>query len=372
MAKKMYLCIPNVMKRLSIISFLLLVCAEAIGQSFIPKEYAIPFPTPLAAPYDTVEVVVIGDVMMHAKQLDYDYRTFLEPVRPLLENADLAVANMEFALAGKPYSGYPSFSAPDGYAEYVRDCGVDVFLLANNHILDKGTSGLSRTLKVYSDMEGIRYTGAAADRKTEDELNPLIVPVKGIRLAFVNFTYGTNMGEPGPGYPTVRTASREKIARDIARARKAKVDYIIALPHWGTEYQLTHSAWQKDWAEWLVGQGVDAIVGGHPHVVQDTTHIKGVPVIYSMGNAISNMSAINTRLELAVRLRFVKHMDEAEKMLEPELVFLWCTLPGRLSDTYATISVEEYKNGRSEWINPSDYDNMTATLERVKSATGIR
>ena len=92
-----------------------------------------------------------------------------------------------------------------------------------------------------------------------------------------------------------------------------------------------------------------------------------------MGNAVSNMSAENTRLELAVTLRFVRDQCTGKShMLEPELDFMWCTLPDRLTESYATIMVDEWLGRRDEWLMPSDYDNMIATLSRVKAATGIQ
>ena len=119
---------------------------------------------------------------------------------------------------------------------------------------------------------------------------------------------------------------------------------------------------------------MDVIVGSHPHVVQDTTHIKGVPVIYSLGNAVSNMSIINSRLGLMAVLRFVSDPRSGEKrMLEPELRFTWCTLPGRLlSDSYASLFVKEWASRRGDWLTPDDFDNMMSTHRRVKNETGIR
>ena len=158
----------------------------------------------------------------------------------------------------------------------------------------------------------------------------------------------------------------------MERARERGADFIIALPHWGPEYVTTHSKNQEEWAEWLVGQGIDAIVGSHPHVVQDSSHIQGVPVIYSVGNAVSNMSKRDTRLELAVRIRFVKKRFTNEtKMLEPELIPLWCSLPGYLCGSFCTIPVKEWATRRSEWLNPYDYDNMVTTVNRVSEATGL-
>lgn len=335
--------------------------------------YDIPFPKPLNVSPDTVTVSFIGDVMMHAKQLDYDYREFLGEIGGITRDADICIANMEFTLAGKPYTGYPAFSAPDGYAGYAAECGVDVFLTANNHILDKGKKGLKRTLDVYESMRdscGIHYTGAALDENSDKEINPLIIVGHGIRVALVNFTYGTNI-EAGEGWPKVKTMDKDVVSGMISTAKDKEADFIIALPHWGTEYRLKHSAEQEEWAQWLVSQGVDLIVGAHPHVVQDTSHINHVPVIYSMGNAVSNMSAGNTRLELAVKARFVSHPDGSKEMLEPELEFMWCTLPGRLHGTYTTIPVAKFVGRRDEWSDPSDYDNMITTYNRVIKATNI-
>ena len=188
----------------------------------------------------------------------------------------------------------------------------------------------------------------------------------------MNFTYGTNIG-PETREPDVLRMRKDDVKQAIDKAKAAGAQFIVALPHWGSEYVLIHGADQENWARWLVDQGCCAVVGGHPHVVQDTTHINGVPVVYSVGNAVSNMSAKNTRLELAVTLRFVTDRNTGKStMLEPELDFMWCTLPGRLTDSYATIFVDEWLGRRDEWIDPSDYDNMVATLERVRAATGIR
>jgi poly-gamma-glutamate synthesis protein (capsule biosynthesis protein) len=329
----------------------------------------IPAVRSVALPEDTVEVAFIGDVMMHSKQLSYPWTSFLEGIRGRLGNADLAVANMEFTLAGEPYSGYPAFSAPDGYADYVRSCGVDVFLTANNHIMDKGAKGLERTLQVYGSMD-VQYTGSAADSATYEETCPLIVPVHGIRLALINFTYGTNAGRHG-GWPKVSLMRRTEIASAIAKAKERKADFIIALPHWGSEYELTHGKAQEEMASWLVSQGVDAIVGAHPHVVQDSAVISGKPVYYSIGNAVSNMSAPNTQLELMVTLRFRRAADGSMEMLPPRAEYLWCSLPGTFSDNYMTLALADAYGKRSLWKNGAGYDKMIDTWRHVSSVTKI-
>ena len=197
------------------------------------------------------------------------------------------------------------------------------------------------------------------------------MPVKGIRIALVNFTYGTNT-KSSAEWPKINMLEKEEIHNSIQRAKDEGADLIIALPHWGVEYNLKHSRSQQDLARYMVEEGADLVVGAHPHVIQDTTHIDGVPVIYSMGNAVSNMSAKNTRLELMVKVNIVRGKDGANaKILEPELEFMWCTLPGTLTDSYATIPLKDYLGKKELWKQTYDYDNMVSTYENVLDGTGI-
>lgn len=328
---------------------------------------------PLTAPArkpDTLSVFVIGDVMSHTPQLHYDCNTFFQHIRGPLENADIAIANIEFPLGGEPYTGYPRFSGPDRYADYMASIGTDIFLTANNHILDQGKRGLMRTLTRYRSMsDSVRFTGAAENERERNALYPLIVDARGMRLALVNFTYDTN-GILVSGWPNTNYMDTTDVAAAIHRAKLQEADFIIAFPHWGEEYNIIHSPAQERWANWLVEQGVDLIVGGHPHSVQDTTHIGGVPVIYSLGNAVSNQSQPGTQLELAATLRFVRQGSRCH-MLEPELRYMWCSRPGGLGDSYYTIFVDEWLGRRDEWSGKSDYDTMVSTMERIRAKSGV-
>ncbi|MCI1640005.1 MAG: CapA family protein [Bacteroidales bacterium] len=334
---------------------------------------------------DTLSMIFIGDVMMHNPQIisakkggSYNFDTYFSHIKDMFSSADISVANMEFTLAGKPYTGYPSFSAPDPYPCYIADCGVNVFLTANNHILDKGEKGIARTIGIYDKMEKngrIKYTGTALDKQSLDSIYPLIISKRGFRIAIVNFTYGTNVNI-GKGFPAVCRTNPEEIREAIGKAEKDNADYIIAMPHWGTEYHLGHSESQAKEALQLAADGADIIIGGHPHVVQDTSNLKTgnktVPVIYSMGNAVSNMSARNTRLELAVKINIIRDIYGNKTVSGPELVFLWCTLPGKLCNNYSVIRVKQFIGHRNEWMDPSDYDNMIDTYISVKKQTGLK
>lgn len=332
----------------------------------------------LAIRRDSLVIRIIGDVMLHRGQLEealqedstYRFDTYLEGIRADLMSADLAVANMEFSLGGEPYTGYPAFSAPDSFADYVAGCGVDVFLMANNHIVDRDTLGLHRTLAYYDSL-GISHTGlrAAADTLCA----PLYIEAKGVRLAFVNFTYGTNLPNRS-GEVRVNRMRRPEVLGSVAAARDS-ADLVVVLPHWGVEYELEHSEEQQSWARELAEAGADVIVGAHPHVVQDSCVVETadgrlVPVYYSVGNAVSNMSARYTQLELMVTLKVA--VDDP-KSLSVSHEWLWCTRPSTLGDSYRTIKIadcfgEPAIYPRSEWADSTAFDRMRYTYEAVRDS----
>ena len=370
----------------------LLVCAWA-GFSAVPR-HALPGPgkvqvrirleppRPLGRP-DTVSVMILGDVMLHSAQRQHDFSGFLKYLSHETSSADFTAANLEFTLAGEPYSGYPAFSAPDSIAAVLAaENGVDIFLTANNHILDRGQAGLERTLRIYSGMRdslGIEYTGCASDSLDNASNNPLTLFCRGIRISLVNFTYGTNLGK-GPGWPQVNYMRRKEVGDAISRARAGGADFIIALPHWGTEYVLRHDSTQQEWAEWLVAQGADAVIGSHPHVVQDTDMLevtdaggnpRKVPVIYSLGNAISNMSAANTQIGLLLNVHVARDCWGSVSDILPEYVFLWSSLPGRLKDRHCTVKVKDYIGKEKYWRQPYEYRKMVNTYLNIKALTGI-
>jgi poly-gamma-glutamate synthesis protein (capsule biosynthesis protein) len=271
-------------------------------------------------------------------------------------------------LGGTPYTGYPAFSAPDSYATYLKDCGFDVFLTANNHIFDKGKAGAERTIRIYGDL-GIAYTGIAADNQELADNMPLVIKDKGISLALVNMTYGTNTGI-GSHWPHVNRLSDRK-ALAVAMKTADSYDFTIALPHWGNEYELTHSVSQEEAAEWLIDNGADIIVGAHPHVTQDMQKFGETYVIYSLGNAVSNMSAANTQIELMVKIRIAREGARIKKLLPPEFTYLWCSRPGGYCSSYTVIPVTRFIGTRNAWQGSWEYDKMMTTYGRVKEITGI-
>lgn len=260
----------------------------------------------IVAQGQSLKIIFAGDLMGHGPQhkaartadSSYDYTPCFRFVEDYIKSADLAILNLEVTLAGPPYTGYPQFSSPRQLAEAAQQAGFDVMTTANNHCLDRGRAGLERTLRVL-DTLGIPHLGTYRDRQQHDREHPLIVERNGVRLALLCYTYGTNgieVQQPN----VVNFIDTVQMARDLRLARDKGVDFVITLIHWGIEYALKANAEQEQTARWLLDHGCDAVIGGHPHVVQNFT-LDAVPgnnhypeiVVYSMGNLVSNQRDVN-------------------------------------------------------------------------------
>jgi poly-gamma-glutamate synthesis protein (capsule biosynthesis protein) len=267
-----------------------------------------------------VTLLFAGDAMQHQSQIDqafregrYDYSSYFQYLKEEIASADLAVVNLEATLAGPPYKGYPQFSAPDEYAWALKDAGFDIFLNANNHIVDRGNAGILRTLSALDSM-GIAHTGVFGNRDEKAQNYPLIVEKEGICFAFLNYTYGTNGFYATPPI-AVNYIQKDSIRQDIQKAKNRGADLIIATMHWGVEYKLTPNKIQENLAEFMMQEGVDLIIGAHPHVVQPSKavsdsagNIKHI-VVYSLGNLISGMVAPNTEGGQLIKVTLQKDKD---------------------------------------------------------------
>ena len=306
---------------------------------------------------DTVTISFIGDVMQHGGQIKaalqpdgtYNYANTFRFMEKDFKAADYMVANMEFTVGSLPYSGFPFFSAPKEIAIQAKESGIDLFLMANNHICDRGAKGLERTIKAYEDLN-IETLGAYRNKEEADTSSVLMVELKGIRFAFFNFTYSTN-GIPVPSPYYVNMQDSIEIKEHIAEAKEKGADFIIALPHWGEEYHTEPSWLQKDYAQFMFNEGVDAIIGGHPHVPEEGyIYTKGDTVkrvvFYSLGNYVSNQYFSGyTHTGIMVSLHFERDAAGNLRMLMPDWKYMWCFRKGQLLEDYTVVPMEEFIGG---------------------------
>ena len=274
-----------------------------------------PEPEPIVA-----HLMVGGDVMSHTPLTDdcyvaetdsYDYTHVLQFAAPQLALADYAAANLETPLAGGQHSGYPRFNSPDELAWNIREAGFDLLSTANNHTKDKGMEGLFRTLDVL-DQAGVAHVGTYRSQEERDASHGIhVADVGGISVAFLAYTYGLNGFRIDDNlrfsanlfnldyYTTLCNPDYQLLEEDMAAARTLETDLIAVIVHWGNEYRTQQNVHQENLAQFLVGQGADLVLGGHPHVLQpymtvtapgfDGQEREGF-VIYSLGNFISNQN----------------------------------------------------------------------------------
>ena len=267
---------------------------------------------------ERITLLFVGDLMQHQAQIDaahvsegkYDYSSCFSLIKEQISQADLAIGNLEVTLGGRPYRGYPMFSAPDEYLQAIKDAGFDILLTANNHCLDRGKKGMERTIQLL-DSSGIRYAGTYKNLSERRQRYPLFINRNGFRIALLNYTYGTN-GIKATSPNIVNYIDKNTILQDIQSAKARQPDAIIACMHWGNEYQSLPSREQRQLADWLLEQGVTHIIGSHPHVIQpmelrtDTLTGTQHAIVYSLGNFISNMSNVNTDGGLVFTLELEK------------------------------------------------------------------
>jgi len=277
--------------------------------------------TPPALEGVTHEITLIftGDIMQHMPQVDaawndelgiYTYDSCFKYISPWLSGADLAIANLETTLAGKPYSGYPAFSSPDALVSGMLNAGIDIVGTANNHCCDRGRTGIERTISLLDSM-GMMHMGTYASFESFRKNVPMIVNTRGFKLAFLNYTYGTN-GIPVPENNVVNLINKDRMLIDLEALNDSAVDKVIVFIHWGDEYQRMPNDYQKDIAQFLFSNGADVVIGSHPHVIQPMEWEKADSVnkekliIWSLGNYVSNQRKRYTDGGAMVSITFQK------------------------------------------------------------------
>ncbi|MDO3675376.1 CapA family protein [Paenibacillus ehimensis] len=264
-----------------------------------PAPPPLPSSEPAAPAERRVTLAAAGDVLIHRTiyedartRLGYDFRPIFEAVRRDLEGADVTFANQESMTGGTGLglSDYPAFNSPFEAADALRDAGVDIVSMANNHTLDRGEQAVRLAIRHWKRL-GVEYAGASEDQADRKRLR--IVERNGLKLAFVAWTYGTN-GIPRPsGKPyLVHLLEQERaFQQEIAEAKK-QADAVVASLHFGTEYARLPSEQQRKWARLAAAAGADVILGHHPHVLQPPEWIDNgsggrTLVAYSLGNFLA-------------------------------------------------------------------------------------
>lgn len=276
-----------------------------VGPPPTPTALALPTPTPTSTPEPLISRTLLfsGDVLSHTpviararsngEQSDwaYDYRPMFAHVSDRVAGADLAICVLETPVSvdNTGLTGYPTFNAPRELPDALVDAGYDGCSTASNHSMDRGPSGVRTTLD-QMDRVGLGHAGMARDQTEWSK--PRVYDVAGVAVAHLSWTYGLNGFVLPADQPwLVNVSDAAAIVSEAQRAREAGADLVVLSIQWGNEYQRNPSSEQLALAETLTASGeIDLIIGNHVHVVQPVDLVNGVPVVYGLGNSLSNQS----------------------------------------------------------------------------------
>ena len=379
---------------------ILLVLAAGIFLLFrIGKQEEETEPSPTYAPGSSVVTMnFVGDISLDEAMMnrfrngnDYDFTPLLRRVIPRLASADLTVGNLEGNVsAGAVSDGvYPPALLRDLYA-----AGFDVLQTANSYSIQNGLTGLAET-KAAIQAAGMDALGTWISPEDRAENGVLIREVNGMRIAFLAFTKGMNSLRLPDGteycvnllytdYDTTYTKiARSAIADAVMEAKLREPDLIVAMVHWGSEYDKNIADSQKEIAKLLFENGVHLIVGSHSHYVsamelksRTITPYGGNFIAYSLGDFISTADTSTARNGCVLSVTVCKD-EEGTRITELHYAPTYSAAPNdelgtrdyEVLDTQDAISF--YKSGYYDKVSDALYEKLVTAVEKMKESTGM-
>lgn len=340
----------------------------------------------------TFTLTSLGDTLCHNTQYwdaynnltkQYDFSYVYDNISNYTSSSDLTIGSLETSFAGEDrgYSNYPTFNSPDSLATALKNIGVDIISTAGNHALDYGYSGLCRTIDVLEE-NGLSHLGTYKTAEEQEKI--LIKNVKGVNIAFINYTYGTN-GIPVPSDKPycINLIDKDLIKKQIQTAKDQNVDMIVACMHWGVEYKTTASSEQEELSNFLFQNGVDVILGNHPHVLEpmekrnitlDDGTEKEVFVVYALGNFTADQREEITRDSAILNLTITKQTNGKITIDKASYIPIYMYKSSNSTKKFKILDIEktisDYENGLDSSIGSSLYNNLKIQLEKIKSILG--
>ncbi|SEN82969.1 poly-gamma-glutamate synthesis protein (capsule biosynthesis protein) [Amphibacillus marinus] len=298
-------------------------CRVKYAESYQGREIQIYTKGEVASIPRTYQVTIgaIGDILIHDRVYDdaridngFNFIPMVENVYSYLQEPDILTANQETMIGGEAFglSGYPSFNSPHEVGDLLAYLNVDLVNLANNHTLDRGEAVIYAALNYWDELN-IDYIGSY--RSEEDRQQIRVIEKNTIKVAFLGYSYGTNgIRIPEGKEYLINLIDRQQITEDIRRAKEVS-DAIVMHLHFGEEYVRMPNEAQRDLVQYLSNQGVDIIIGHHPHVLQPVEWIIGEGgqrtfVSYSLGNFLSGQDQLYRQIGGMVEITIEKTGSE--------------------------------------------------------------
>lgn len=349
----------------------------------IQTETTQPVQTESQSPTTVITLAAAGDLnitdaVVAAGGAAYDYSNAFMDVLPLLSETDLTVMNFEGNACGAPYGGD---SAPQQLLMALKGSGVDMLQLANSKAINRGVSGLNATVRSVR-AAGMACVGAVAEGETPGAY--VIRYVRGIKVAIVAFTKGMDgMAMPAGSeglvnilyndyastYKSVNTKAVTKLLRQV---QAEEPDITIAMLHWGSEYSDIHSKSQTTIRDLMFKEGVDAIIGSHPHYVQEMAFDKdaGTFVAYSLGDFFGDATRSGTAYSVILELEITKdNTTGITKVTNFSYTPIYTVQDdtGLLRVVRLREAIAAYEKSRVGSVSEDTYESMLYGLNRIES-----
>ena len=264
----------------------------------------------------SASVVAVGDNLIHPVVYNdakvgsnkYDFKPMYKHVKSNIQQADFAYVNQESPIGGddKPYSGFKQFNTPSDVTKAIVDSGFNIINGANNHSLDQGDSGVTNHINAWKPYRhDVLFSGVFKSQKESEAVHT--ITRNGITVSLLCYTYGTN-GQISQYPYTVKTFDEATIKKDVRKAKEHS-DAVIVSAHWGNENHTMPNEKQQKYAQLFADEGVDVVLGMHPHVIQPVKWVKGknqhrTLVAYSLGNFLNGQYTSTEWNQLLGRLNF--------------------------------------------------------------------
>lgn len=319
----------------------------------------------------TIQIAAVGDILIHDRVYQtanmgdgrYDFTPMFSQVKPYLQAADIAFANQETMIGGVELglSSYPCFNSPVEIGDALKDAGIDIVSMANNHTLDKNDKAVPRAIEHWNKI-GMLYTGAY--QSFTDQQIIRVIEKNEIKVAFLAYTYGTN-GIPVPEGKEylVNLMDKQKIKAEIDRAEEISDVVAISL-HFGNEYERIPNSAQQEFVQFAVDEGADIILGTHPHVLQPFSWVEGKEgnrafVMYSLGNFLSGQTGVYKQTGGIANI-------EIQKIITGDHVEITLQNPAFIP-TYVYIDSSGYEIIPLNRLTNNDLNNAQGHYEEIKA-----
>ncbi len=357
---------------------------------FVDEDYENVEMLDIEFPNKVINIVSTGDILCEEGILEaaynkesgtYEFSNMFSDVKQYVENADITLASLETNFVdGEEYSGRLKYNAPLTLLDSMKNLGIDIVNTANNHSLDYGFRGIESTINKIQEA-GLENVGTY--KTEEDSSKILIKDVRGIKIAFLAYTYGITSDEKNleEAPYSLNLIQKEKIVSDIQKSKEQGAEFTFVLMHWGDVDSSVQNNEQKELADFLFENGADFILGTHPASIQpmevrENSEGQNIFIAYSTGNFISSREYTNSNIEMILDIEITKDSETGEtKLTKVTYTPVYLLDRGKSAEQRYKLldikkEIENYENGYTENITEEEYEELLQALIDIDKLIG--